>query len=124
MHLSADQVGHHPADRINPPSSAVPSCFTGGFLDSMLEFTGYAVQSFTAALKLVIFSKATVFVENPFKDMPEDTLKKVFGGGYLKWAAVPKIDLAEAIKRLRIWKQSPGFFVYPCCGLFGGLPPA
>ena len=33
-------------------------------------------------------------------------------------------DPAEAIKRLRIWKQSPGFFVYPCCGLFGGLPPA
>lgn len=80
-------------DYIGEPATELTSWFTGGFSDSLLEFTGYAVQSFAAALKLVLFSKTTISVENPFKDMPTETLLKVFGADYLKWASVPKVDL-------------------------------
>lgn len=31
-------------------------------------------------------------------------------------------DGAAAVAQLKAWKEEPGFFVYPCCALFPGLP--
>lgn len=79
---------------IGKPVSEIAGWISGGFSDSLLEFTGLAVHSFTSALKMVAFSRTKVEVINPFQGMDLDLLRRIFGPDVMKWATLPQIDVS------------------------------
>lgn len=82
---------------IGKPSKDLADWFTGGFSTSILESIGLGIDSFFAALKLVVFFKANVNIVNPFQQLPHDVLSKLFGVNIPSWVGVPEIDLTPKL---------------------------
>lgn len=79
---------------IGKPAAEIASWFSGGFSDSLLEFSGMTVNSFVAALQYVAFTTKKIEVLNPFNGMDAGVLSKVFGPEMFKWATAPKLEVS------------------------------
>lgn len=106
---------------IGQPATNLADWMSGGFSTSMLEFTGLAVDSFISCLKVIPFSNLTVSVENPFKDLPIETLEKLFGIDLPDWALVPKIDLTTNLDSNKV--TSPAYIFRYFGGPYTNDPP-